>query len=151
MLHAIAGIGHSSANAFPLLLLGGSSETHLVGKGAFQELDSISLLTSQTKISVRPPDIQSTPQIIANAYRSSWYGRPGTGFVDLPADLITDTAESPYGIEQGGVIHPPSASSADEARLFQNFSACQDCEGASSSYWEGRCVCKSRRCNPRAY
>ena len=134
----------------PLLLLGGSSETHLVAKGAFQELDSISLLTSHTKISVRPPDIQSTPQIIANVYRSSWYGRPGTGFVDLPADLITDTAESPDDIEQGGVIHPPPASSADEARLFQNFSAYQDCEGASGSYWEGRCVRKSRKYNPRA-
>jgi len=73
-------IGNSSANSFPLLLLGGSSETHLVAKGAFHELDSISLLTSHTKISVHPPDIQSTPEIIANAYR---YGRPGTGFVDL--------------------------------------------------------------------
>ena len=136
-------IGNSSANAFPLSLLGGSSETHLVAKGAFQELDSISLLTSHTKISIRPPDIQSIPQIIANAYRSSWYGRPGTGFVVLPADHIMD-------IERG-VIHPPPASSADEARLFQKFSAYQDCEGASGSYWEGRCVCKSRRCNPRAY
>lgn len=66
----------------------GSSETYLVAKGAFQELDSISLLMSRTKISVRPTDTQSTPQIIANAYRSSWYGRLGTGSVDLPADLM---------------------------------------------------------------
>lgn len=115
VLHAIAGISNSSANAFPLLLLG-----HLVAKGAFQELDSISLLTSHTKISVRPPDIQFT-QIIVNAYRFSWYGMSGTGFVDLPADFIMDTAESPNNIEQGGVIHPPPASSADEARLFQKF------------------------------
>jgi hypothetical protein len=70
--------------------------------------------------------------------------------VDLPADLITDTAESLDDIEQGGVIHPPPASSADEARLFQNFSAYQDCEGASGSYWEGHYVCKSRRYDPRA-
>jgi hypothetical protein len=62
----------------------------------------------------------------------------------------TDTAESPDDIEQGGVIHPPPASSADKARLFQNFLAYQDREGASGSYWEGRCVCKSRRYNPRA-
>ena len=58
--------------------------------------------------------------------------------MDLPADLITDTAESPDDIEQGRVIHPPPTSSADKARLFQNFSAYQDHEGASGSYWEGR-------------
>ena len=34
----MAGIGNASANAFPLLLLAGSSETHLVTKGAFQEM-----------------------------------------------------------------------------------------------------------------
>ena len=112
----------------------GSSETYLVAKGAFQELDSISLLTSHTKISVCPTDTQSTSQIIPNAYRSSWYGRPGTGSVDLPANLIMDIAEPLDDIEQGGVIHPPPASSADEARLFPNFSAYQDCEGASGSY-----------------
>ncbi|KAI9806708.1 MAG: hypothetical protein M1825_006165 [Sarcosagium campestre] len=88
VLHAMAGIGNSSVNAFPLLLLAGSSETHLVAKGAFQELDAISLLTPHTKLAVRPPTLDSIPQVIENAYRVSWYGRPGTGFVDLPADLI---------------------------------------------------------------
>ncbi|KAF2187016.1 hypothetical protein K469DRAFT_121901 [Zopfia rhizophila CBS 207.26] len=35
ILHAIAGVSNSSANNFPLLLLGGSIEIHLVTKGAF--------------------------------------------------------------------------------------------------------------------
>ncbi|RDW60118.1 hypothetical protein BP5796_11724 [Coleophoma crateriformis] len=87
VLHAMAGIGNSSANAFPLLILAGSSETHLVTKGAFQELDAISLLSPHTKIAVRS-SLDSIPQTITNAYRTSWYGRGGTGFVDLPADVI---------------------------------------------------------------
>ncbi|KAI9677993.1 MAG: hypothetical protein M1817_005937 [Caeruleum heppii] len=93
VLHAMAGIGNSSANAFPLLLLAGSSETHLVTKGAFQELDAISLLTPHTKLAVRPPSLDTVPQAIQSAYRSSCYGRPGTGFVDLPADIIQGVAE----------------------------------------------------------
>ena len=71
-----------------MLLLAGSSETHLVSKGAFQELDAVSLLTPHTKVAIRPPTIESVPEIISGAYRKSWYGRPGTGFVDLPADII---------------------------------------------------------------
>ncbi|KAI9775196.1 MAG: hypothetical protein M1839_001384 [Geoglossum umbratile] len=88
VLHAMAGIGNSSANAFPLLLLAGSSESHLTSRGAFQELDAISLLTPHTKLPLRPTGLDLIPSAIANAYRASFYGRPGTGFVDLPADLI---------------------------------------------------------------
>ncbi|OCK80344.1 hypothetical protein K432DRAFT_443234 [Lepidopterella palustris CBS 459.81] len=92
VLHAMPGIGNSSINAFPMLLLAGSCETHLVTKGAFQELDSISLLTPHTKIAVRP-SLDSISQLLTHAYRSSWYGRAGTGFVDLPADVIQGKAE----------------------------------------------------------
>lgn len=87
VLHAMAGIGNSSANSFPMLLLAGSSETHLVTKGAFQEMDAISLLTPHVKIAIRT-DLDSIPQSITTAYRTAWYGRSGTGFVDLPADVI---------------------------------------------------------------
>ncbi|XTI88803.1 hypothetical protein V2W45_1237216 [Cenococcum geophilum] len=87
VLHAMAGIGNSSINAFPMLLLAGSCETHLVTKGAFQELDAISLLAPHTKIAIRP-NLDSISQSLTHAYRSSWYGRAGTGFVDLPADVI---------------------------------------------------------------
>ncbi|TAQ83794.1 hypothetical protein B7494_g7884 [Chlorociboria aeruginascens] len=92
VLHAMAGIGNSSANAFPMLILAGSSETHLATKGAFQEMDAISLLTPHTKISIRSGS-DSIPQSITNAYRTSWYGRGGTGFVDLPADVIQSEGE----------------------------------------------------------
>ncbi|KAG8530709.1 uncharacterized protein KY384_004065 [Bacidia gigantensis] len=93
VLHAIAGVGNSHANAWPLLLLAGSSETHLVSKGAFQELDAISLLTPHTKLALRPPWLNLIPNAIQNTYKTAWYGKPGTGFVDLPADLIKDSLD----------------------------------------------------------
>ncbi|MCJ1418836.1 hypothetical protein MMC32_005187 [Xylographa parallela] len=87
VLHAMAGIGSSSVNAFPMLILAGSCETRLVTKGAFQELDAIALLAPHTKIAVRARS-DTIPQSIAQAYRTAWYGRAGTAFVDLPADII---------------------------------------------------------------
>ena len=93
VLHAIAGVGNASANNFPMLLLAGSCETHLVGQGAFQELDAVSLLSAHVKVASRP-SLDGLSRSIADAYRTSFYGRGGTGFVDLPADIIQGSAES---------------------------------------------------------
>lgn len=110
-------IGNSSVNAFPLLLLAGSSETHLVSKGAFQELDAIALLAPHTKLAIRPPGLESVPTAIQTAYRSSWYGRAGTGFVDLPADLIQGVVEDIDEIQSVEVVASPPKGGADDEKL----------------------------------
>lgn len=112
VLHAMAGIGNSSANAFPLLLLAGSSETHLVTKGAFQEMDAISLLDPHVKIAIRP-NIDSIPQSITTAYRTSWYGRGGPSFVDLPADIIQGEGEE-FSTQ---VVPVPPKAASDPAKI----------------------------------
>ena len=91
VLHAMAGIENASINAWPLLMLAGSSETRLVGKGGFQELDAISLLMPHTKTASRPPSLDLIPFTIENGFRAASYGRPGPTFIDLPADLIQGT------------------------------------------------------------
>ncbi|KAK2739891.1 hypothetical protein FQN55_009064 [Onygenales sp. PD_40] len=96
VLHAMAGIGNATANAFPLLVLAGSAESHIITKGGFQEMDAISLLTPHTKFAVRPPSPEFVGNAIQNAYRTCWYGRPGTTFVDLPADLIQGKAAAGF-------------------------------------------------------
>ncbi len=93
VLHVMAGIGNSSVNNWPMLVLAGSCDTHLAGKGAFQELDAISLLSPHTKLAVRA-SLDSLSQSVSKAYRAALYGRGGTGFVDLPADVIQDETES---------------------------------------------------------
>ncbi|RKF61272.1 2-hydroxyacyl-CoA lyase 1 [Erysiphe neolycopersici] len=112
ILHAIAGIGNASINSFPLLLLAGSCESYLVGKGAFQEFDAISFLTPHTKLCVRST-FESIPRSITDAFRTSWYGRAGSAFVDLPADVIqgkvVNTATT--------LIHPPPRTAPDPIKL----------------------------------
>ncbi|EOD48131.1 putative 2-hydroxyphytanoyl- lyase protein [Neofusicoccum parvum UCRNP2] len=117
VLHAMAGVGNSNANAFPLLLLAGSSETHLQHKGGFQELDAVSLLTPHTKFAIRPQDAEAIPLSIQNAYRAAWYGRPGTAFVDLPADLIEGKIASAQDIQPARPVPNPPSGGTDHARL----------------------------------
>ena len=102
-----------------MLLLAGSSESHLTTKGAFQELDAISLLSSHTKLAIRPPELDSIPQSIATAYRSAWYGRAGTGFVDLPADLIQGVPDAVEDVQRLRPLPSPPVSSADAAKMFK--------------------------------
>jgi len=102
-----------------MLLLAGSSETHLVHRGAFQELDAISLLRPETKLAIRPPSLESIPSIIHNAYRTSWYGRPGTGFVDLPADIIQGTIEDAEDVQPTQMVPEGPKPGAEETVLFK--------------------------------
>ena len=108
-------IGNSTANSFPLLQLAGSSETHLVSKGGFQELDAVSLLQPHVRLAIRPPTVESTPATLEGAFRSAWYGRPSTAFVDLPADLIQGEVSS---TDVAKVVSHPPRLAAEEARIF---------------------------------
>ncbi|KAI4088801.1 MAG: hypothetical protein LQ344_005854 [Seirophora lacunosa] len=119
VLHALPGVANSSANAFPLLLLAGSAETHLIAKGAFQELDAISFLTPHTKQSLRPPSLDAIPDAIHNAYRTACYGRPGPSFIDFPADLIQGTPTSSNDLPQLSPLASAPTPSADETSLFK--------------------------------
>jgi 2-hydroxyacyl-CoA lyase 1 len=100
-------------------LLAGSSETHLVSRGAFQELDAVSLLTPHTKLAIRPPSLESIPDIVTAAYRNSWYGQPGTGFVDLPADVIQGKVEDAEEIHLTAVVPLPPRGGVDLEKLAQ--------------------------------
>ncbi|ANB11953.1 putative indolepyruvate decarboxylase family protein [Sugiyamaella lignohabitans] len=88
VVHAMAGIENANSNHFPLLLLAGSSETHQRGKGAFQELNQVALLYPHTKFANQPSTVKSVPYMIEKAYRTSYFGRPGSTYIDLPADII---------------------------------------------------------------
>lgn len=93
-----------------MLLLAGSSETYLVGKGAFQELDAVSMLSPHVKLALRPANPQAVPPAIVQAYRAAFYGTPGTGFVDLPGDFLQSTVVAPSSSTM--TLPPPKPATA---------------------------------------
>ncbi|KAL4902618.1 hypothetical protein BDW74DRAFT_169488 [Aspergillus multicolor] len=121
VLHALAGIGNATANNFPLLVLAGSAETIAVTKGAFQELDAISLLTPHTKFAARASSLDFIPSAVKNAYRTCWYGRPGPTFIDLPADIIQGKLAQGFEIPQPEnlLVSAPPKASGDQALILK--------------------------------
>ncbi|KAH3687417.1 hypothetical protein WICPIJ_001594 [Wickerhamomyces pijperi] len=96
VIHALSGIFNSNANRWPLLVLAGSAGFNEIHKGAFQELDQISFLTPHVKFAARPLSIEQIPSFIFKAYKTSFFGTPGSTYIDISADLVEDeiTVES---------------------------------------------------------
>lgn len=65
------------------------------GKGAFQELDSVSLMRPATKWATRVVSAEMVPWALRRAFSTAKNGRPGAVFVDIPSDLGVAEAEIP--------------------------------------------------------
>ncbi len=72
----------------PIVLLSGDSPLSQDGKGAFQELDQVSISAPLTKLSMRPQRAENLGFDIAKAMRVAASGRPGPVHVALPFDLL---------------------------------------------------------------
>ncbi|HVR29287.1 MAG TPA: oxalyl-CoA decarboxylase [Thermoanaerobaculia bacterium] len=88
MIHGLAGLANAQSNCWPMLLLSGSSETYLEGKGAFQECPQVDAARIFAKYSARPDSLRRVPIFVEQAVRASLYGRPGAVYLDLPSDQI---------------------------------------------------------------
>jgi len=57
------------------------------GKGAFQELDTVSLMRPVTKWATRIMQPEKTPWVVQRAFSLARNGRPGAVFVEIPSDI----------------------------------------------------------------
>src|SRR5438046_3908738 len=103
VVHAMAGIVNAQVNCWPILVIAGYIETYQKEMGGFQELDHISLVKPHTKFAAQPPSIDRIPFMLEKAYRSTFYGRPGPAFVDIPANFILFQLKQPLA----GQLLPP--------------------------------------------
>src|SRR6186997_1819608 len=70
VVHALAGLANAQQNAWPMILIGGASESWRNGMGAVEHVHRI-------------------PFYVEMAVRNAIYGRPGASYLDMPDDIIT--------------------------------------------------------------
>ena len=73
--------------------LTGQVPTHLIGNDAFQEADTVGITRPCTKHNYLVKDVDDLARIMAEAFYVARSGRPGPVVVDLPKDVVNDTAE----------------------------------------------------------
>ena len=89
LLNAVSALYSAAQSETPLLLISGDSASHLDGRGAFQELDQISITSPITKISVRPMSPHDMLPAMSTAVSNALGGTPGPVHLALPFDTLS--------------------------------------------------------------
>ena len=93
LVHGLAGLANAKSNCWPMILIGGSSQSYYDGMGAFQEEQQVLAATPFCKLSRRVEDARRIPYYVEQAMRTSMYGRPGPVYLDMPDDIIRQRVE----------------------------------------------------------
>jgi acetolactate synthase I/II/III large subunit len=91
----VSGLLEATSGSVPVVAIANGVVQRYDGMGAFQELDTHTLMKPVTKWSSRVNDIRRVPWVMQRAFSLSRNGRPGATFVEIPSDLSAQTAPMP--------------------------------------------------------
>jgi len=83
----ITGIATAWTDSSPLLAFTGQQPLSQIGKGAFQELDHVSIFKPITKWSTQLVKAERAVETVKEAYRIATWGKPGPVHINLPLDV----------------------------------------------------------------
>ena len=112
MTNAISGLANAQSNCWPMVLIGGASDTVQDGMGAFQEAPQVEAARPFVKYAARVDKIERIPYYVEQAVRISMNGRPGPVYLDMPGDIIDAQIEE-ENIEQPPRVPDPPRTFAD--------------------------------------
>lgn len=107
VVHGLAGLANAQQNCWPMILIGGASETYRGGMGAFQEERQVLIASPFCKFAHGIESVQRIPYYVEMATRHAIYGRPGAAYLDMPDDIIQGTCELDKIVEVQRVPEPP--------------------------------------------
>lgn len=91
----VTGLLEATCGSVPMVAIANGVVQHQEGMGAFQELDSRTLMRPVTKWMERVADIRRVPWVMRRAFATARSGRPGAVYVELPSDLADQQCETP--------------------------------------------------------
>jgi 2-hydroxyacyl-CoA lyase 1 len=116
VVHALAGLANAQQNAWPMILIGGASETWRNGMGAFQEERQVYIATPFCKFAHAIEHVHRIPFYVEMAMRNAIYGRPGASYLDIADDIILGKTEE-ANVEEPERCPDPPRTQADPASV----------------------------------
>ena len=107
VVHGLSGLANAQQNCWPMILIGGASETHRGGMGAFQEERQVLIASPFCKFAHGIESVRRIPYYVEMATRNAIYGRPGATYLDMPDDIIQGKCELDKIAEAERVPEPP--------------------------------------------
>ncbi len=94
--NTVTGIATAYMDSIPIVILTGQVPTLLIGNDAFQEVDIIGITRPCTKHNYLVKEISDVARTMKEAFYLARCGRPGPILVDLPKDIMVNSAEFKY-------------------------------------------------------
>ena len=91
--NGVNGIANAYLSHTPLVVLTEAVSTEHLHRDSIQELNHLSLLRSVVKWNAMAVRASRIPDLMAHAFRTSVAGRKGPTHLDIPRDVLFDTAE----------------------------------------------------------
>lgn len=107
VVHGLAGLANAQQNCWPMILIGGASETYRGGMGAFQEERQVLIASPFCKFAHGIENVHRIPYYVEMATRNAIYGRPGATYLDMPDDIIRGKCDLDKVVEVERVGEPP--------------------------------------------
>ena len=98
-LNLLTGVYAASIDCAPMVILGGASAVHEIGRDTFQEVDQERIMEPIVKYWHRPTMAARYPEIVSTAYRQSMSGRPGPVYIDCGADVLYEEVEEDEAVK----------------------------------------------------
>jgi len=98
-LNGLTALANATTNCFPMILISGSSEREIVDlqQGDYEEMDQLNAAKPYAKAAYRINKAEDIGIGIARAIRAAVSGRPGGVYLDLPAQLLSQTIDAARG------------------------------------------------------
>jgi len=112
-LNGLVALANATTNCFPMILVSGSSERHIVDleQGDYEEMDQMAAAKPFAKASYRVNRIEDIGVGIARAIHAACSGRPGGVYLDLPAAVLGSVLEIQAGKKSLIKVVEPSPAS----------------------------------------
>src|SRR5262249_4377235 len=107
VVHGLAGLANAQQNCWPMILIGGASETYRGGMGAFQEERQVLIASPFCKFAHGIESVARIPYYVEMATRHAINGRPGGTYLDVPDDIITGKCDTDKVVEVQRAPEPP--------------------------------------------
>jgi acetolactate synthase I/II/III large subunit len=91
--NTVTGIASAYMDSIPIVVFTGQVNTNLIGNDAFQEVDIVGITRPCTKHNYLVKNVDDLARIIREAFYLARTGRPGPVLIDLPKDMMKQSAE----------------------------------------------------------
>jgi oxalyl-CoA decarboxylase len=98
-LNGLTALAHATTNCWPMILMSGSSERHIVDlmQGDYEEMDQLAIAKPLCKAAYRILKAEDIGIGVARAIRAAVSGRPGGVYLDIPGALLGQVMDAVEG------------------------------------------------------